>query len=124
MLVRMYLRTDFHVADREQAAALLAGRIEGRACAHLIGVDAVKLTRLFRILARYRRPYGAPEGGRLLKSEGSRRWAVWIPPRLVAMLSTAEPLLDAVADEWMRTPEIAAERWSRATVRHALAGLV
>jgi len=120
----MAVAAHYVVAHRNLAPAVLAGAADQQPQATLTGIDPTRLANLFVILARHRRPYGGPARCKLLTDSTLDQCVLLVPPRMVAMLASAQPFAPQVAAEWSRTPPGAAGPWSQQAAAEALATLI
>jgi len=124
MLSAMALATYYVVANRNLAPAVLAGAADRQPQASLAGIDPTRLANLFVILARYRRPYGGPARCKLLTDATLDQCVLLVPPRMVALLATAEPFVQQVAAEWASAPRGALGHCSPQAAAEALVTLI
>jgi hypothetical protein len=120
MLSPMSLATEYCVAHRTLAPAVLFAGTGNLPNATLPGIDPTRLARLFAILSKHGRPYGGPSKCKLLTDAALDHCVLLVAPKMVALLPNAEPVSGRVAKEWADTSHTTASSWDRSSGAPAL----
>jgi hypothetical protein len=116
----MVLATDYCVAHRTLAPAVLFAGTANLPHAKLPGIDPTRLARLLGILSRRGRPHGGPTKCRLLTDAALDHCVLLVAPNMVAMVAAASPEAEAVAEEWAAAGPATGSAWMRHGVAPAL----
>jgi len=119
----MGILTDFYVAPRSAADAILRGKTAKLKRFEAKRIDPVKLASLEKVAAEALGGKGSPGETVLLTDEDAEQWVFLVSPSLVALLARAGAKTAAIAKSWAATPD-KSERWTAATAKQVLASLI
>jgi hypothetical protein len=106
----MGLITDFYVAPRSAAQAILDGaQAQSFEVLQAKALDPVKLETLEEILIETLGTQGPPGETVMLTDEAAEAWVLLVSPSLVTLLAQAMGVVADVAARWAKTDEIDAD---------------
>jgi hypothetical protein len=120
----MGLLTDFYVAPRTQARAILDDPEKGGfPCEQLKGIDPVKLESLGACLAKQLGRTASKDEALLLSDEDAEDSVFLVPPDIVALLADIGDGSAAAGAAWAQTEELKLDRWTAQLAADTIARL-
>jgi hypothetical protein len=120
----MGILTDFYVASRSEADAILAGKTAKLKKLESKSIDEVKLASLEKIAAKTFGKKVKAGDTKLLTDQENEQWVFLVSPSLVDLLAKAGEDTAAIAKAWAATEELKKDGWRLADVKKLVDALV